>query len=162
MPIAIIENLQSSLDLKENKIEKGVANGYAPLGSDNRVPSVHLPEGLDEILEFPTFADFPPTGESNKIYVAEDTNLLYRWTGTAYANITNPIVVDAVLNLNSANPVQNAVIAAALNTKVESVNGNTGITITLDADDIDDTNTLHKFASESQLTKLDDIDGDQL
>ena len=38
---------------------------------------------------------------------------------------------------------------------VDSVAGKTGV-VTLDADDIDDTSTTHKFATAAQLTKVDD------
>lgn len=40
---------------------------------------------------------------------------------------------------------------------VDSVNGQTG-TVVLDADDIDDTSTSHKFATAAQLTKLNGIE----
>jgi len=40
---------------------------------------------------------------------------------------------------------------------VDSVNGATGVVV-LDADDIDDSSTSHKFASSSQLTKLDGVE----
>jgi hypothetical protein len=40
---------------------------------------------------------------------------------------------------------------------VDSVNTQTG-SVTLDADDIDDTSTIHKFATAAQLTKLDGVE----
>ena len=39
-------------------------------------------------IEAATAAQFPVTGESNKIYVALDTNLTYRWGGSAYVEIS--------------------------------------------------------------------------
>jgi len=41
--ISDVTNLQSTLDAKLNANLVGVANGVAPLGSDNKVPSVYLP-----------------------------------------------------------------------------------------------------------------------
>jgi hypothetical protein len=41
---------------------------------------------------------------------------------------------------------------------VDSVNGATGVVV-LDADDIDDSATAHRFATSTQLTKLDGIEG---
>jgi hypothetical protein len=38
-------------------------------------------------LYFSTFALFPITGDATKIYIATDTNLVYRWNGTAYVAI---------------------------------------------------------------------------
>lgn len=67
---------------------KGASNGLAELGSDGKVPSSQLPSYVDDVLEFPSKSAFPATGESGKIYVALDTNLTYRWSGTAYVEIS--------------------------------------------------------------------------
>lgn len=40
-----------------------------------------------DVLEFANLAAFPATGESGKIYVSLDTNLQYRWAGSAYVQI---------------------------------------------------------------------------
>jgi len=41
--ISTITNLQNNLDLKENKSEKNIANGYAGLGSDGKIFNNQLP-----------------------------------------------------------------------------------------------------------------------
>lgn len=38
----------------------------------------------DEVKFYDEFADFPAEGVSDKIYVDESTDLLYRWNGSAY------------------------------------------------------------------------------
>ena len=43
---------------------------------------------MDEVIEFANRAAFPNPGEDGKIYVAEDTNLTYRWSGTDYVEIS--------------------------------------------------------------------------
>ena len=68
--------------------EKGSANGVATLGGDGKVPSSQLPSYVDDVLEFNNKSSFPTTGESGKIYVAKDTNLTYRWSGSAYVEIS--------------------------------------------------------------------------
>lgn len=68
--------------------EKGSANGVASLGSDGKVPSSQLPSYVDDVLEFNNKSSFPTTGEAGKIYVAKDTNLTYRWSGSAYVEIS--------------------------------------------------------------------------
>lgn len=68
--------------------EKGSANGVASLGSDGKVPSSQLPSYVDDVLEFNNKSSFPSTGETGKIYVAKDTNLTYRWSGSAYVEIS--------------------------------------------------------------------------
>jgi hypothetical protein len=49
------------------------------------VPANQLPSYVDDVLEYADLAGFPVTGETGKIYIAIDTNLTYRWTGTVYA-----------------------------------------------------------------------------
>lgn len=49
------------------------------------VPASQLPSFVDDILEYADLASFPVSGESGKLYVALDTNLVYRWTGSTYA-----------------------------------------------------------------------------
>lgn len=68
--------------------EKGQPNGVATLGSDGKVPSSQLPSFVDDVQEYPTRGDFPETGKDGTIYVAEDTNLTYRWSGSAYVEIS--------------------------------------------------------------------------
>lgn len=41
---------QNALDLKEDKDQKGIADGYAPLNSLNKVPAIHLPSILNDTL----------------------------------------------------------------------------------------------------------------
>lgn len=55
---------------------------------DGKVPSTQLPSYVDDVLEYATLAGFPTTGETGKIYVALNTNLTYRWSGSAYVEIS--------------------------------------------------------------------------
>lgn len=89
--------------------DKGVANGLATLDGSGLVPASQLPSYVDDVLEFADLASFPATGETGKIYVALDTLKTYRWSGSAYVEIS----------------------ASA----VDSVNGATGVVV-LDTDDI--------------------------
>ena len=63
---------------------------------DGKVPSANLPSYVDDALEFANLAAFPGTGESGKIYLAVATNLIYRWTGSAYVLIGDGTSVDVV------------------------------------------------------------------
>jgi hypothetical protein len=40
------------------------------------------------VLSYASQSAFPATGETGKIYIAEDTNKTYRWSGSAYAEIS--------------------------------------------------------------------------
>ena len=46
----------------------------------------------DDVLEFANLAAFPATGETGKIYIATDTNKMYRWSGAGYAEISSSLV----------------------------------------------------------------------
>ena len=67
---------------------KGANNGVAELDSTGKVPSSQLPSFVDDVLEYDSMSTFPTTGETGKIYVAKDTNKTYRWSGTAYVEIS--------------------------------------------------------------------------
>jgi hypothetical protein len=84
---------KDSLDLKLNASLKGSVNGVAELGSDGRVPSSQLPSFVDDVLEFANFSSFPATGETAKIYIAIDTNITYRWSGTIYVEISSSLAL---------------------------------------------------------------------
>ena len=73
---------------KLNTSLKGAANGLAELDANGKVPSSQLPSYVDDVLEYDKQASFPATGESGKIYIAKDTNKTYRWSGTAYVEIS--------------------------------------------------------------------------
>ena len=67
---------------------KGAANGVAELDSTGKVPSSQLPSFVDDVLEYDKQSSFPTTGEAEKIYIAQDTNKTYRWSGSAYVEIS--------------------------------------------------------------------------
>ena len=83
------ENITNALGytpVDESKV--GAANGVASLDSGGKIPASQIPGGFDNIEEYDTLKSFPTTGEEGKIYVAKDTNLTYRWTGTQYVEIS--------------------------------------------------------------------------
>jgi hypothetical protein len=77
----------------ENPSNKGAANGYAGLDAGGKVPSIQLPSFVDEVIESANFAALPVTGSSGLIYVTLDTNLTYRWSGSAYVEISQSLAL---------------------------------------------------------------------
>lgn len=75
-------------DAQVKRSEMGAANGVATLDADGKVPAAQLPSYVDDVLEYNNKAAFPAKGETGKIYVAIDTNLTYRWSGSAYVEIS--------------------------------------------------------------------------
>ena len=67
---------------------KGAVNGVAELDANGKVPSAQLPSYVDDVLEYDKQSSFPTTGEAGKIYIAKDTNKTYRWSGSAYVEIS--------------------------------------------------------------------------
>jgi hypothetical protein len=107
----------------------GAANGICPLNASTQIDSTYLPSYVDDVLEFADLASFPVTGETGKIYVALDTNKTYRWSGSAYIEVSP--------------------------NDVNSVNGETGIVV-LDADDIDETATRY-WSRKNNVAVVDPI-----
>jgi hypothetical protein len=56
------------------------------------ISAARLPSYVDDVIEAASLAGFPGTGETGKIYVALDTNKVYRWSGSAYVYITSGAV----------------------------------------------------------------------
>ena len=81
----------------ENAANRGAANGYVPLDSTTKIASTYLPSYVDDVLEYANLAALPVSGETGKIYVAIDTGKIYRWSGSAYIEISpSPGSTDAV------------------------------------------------------------------
>lgn len=72
---------------------KGAPNGLASLNESGIIPSAQLPSYVDDVIEVDTFSNLPGTGESSKIYIVQDTNLTYRWSGTDYVEISKSLAL---------------------------------------------------------------------
>lgn len=126
-------------DAQVKRSEMGKASGVATLGTDGKIPTSQLPSYVDDVLEYDNKAAFPATGEVGKIYVAKDTNLTYRWGGSAYVEIS------ASLALGETNSTAYAGDKGkALATRLSTAEGN----ISNNADDIS--------SLEARTTKLED------
>lgn len=134
-------------DALESTANKGQANGYAPLNGSSLIDAVYLPSFVDDVEEYADFASLPATGETGKIYVTLNDNKTFRWSGSAYIEISP--------------------------SEVESVNGNTGIVV-LDTDDIgegatnlyftdvrveDATLTNYVLGTDTPIANTDDVKG---
>ena len=109
-----------ALALKENAINKGLANGYAPLNASTKIDSTYLPSYVDDVIEVANYAALPVTGETGKIYITIDTSLLYRWGGTVYVQVggQDPVWGGIVGTLSNQTDLQNA-----LDAKLDDPNG---------------------------------------
>lgn len=126
--------------LDDSKV--GVAGGVASLDVSGKVPASQLPSFVDDVIEVNDIDTAPANGEANKIYVDTTTNKTYRWSGTAYVEISASDIVtasenngyikingtdvkvyeptiDSELSETSQNAVQNKIVTAALADKID-------------------------------------------
>ena len=71
----------------------GASSGVCPLSSTSIIPTHYLPSSVNEIMEVANLSALPTSGESNKIYVTLDNHKAYRWSGTAYVEISASLVL---------------------------------------------------------------------
>jgi len=89
--VRVADMVQNVIDSKINNDKIGAANGVAGLDGSGKVPSAQLPSYVDDVLTYANLAAFPGAGATGIIYIAEDTNLSYRWSGSAYVLITSQV-----------------------------------------------------------------------
>nr|WP_317407141.1 hypothetical protein [Fournierella massiliensis] len=80
-------------DAQVKRSEMGKAGGVATLDGSGQVPVSQLPSFVDDVLEYASKSAFPARGETGKIYVALDTNLTWRWSGSAYVEISKSLAL---------------------------------------------------------------------
>lgn len=79
----------------------------ADLDDSGKVPASQLPSYVDDVLEFASLADFPAEGEGGKIYVAIDTDKVYRWSGTQYVEVAPAPALARVAETGDYNDLEN-------------------------------------------------------
>ena len=148
-----------------------------PLNTSDKIDAIYLPSYVDDVVEYANLAAFPPTGETGKIYVALDTNKIYRWSGSAYieispsesatwGSITGTLSSQTDLQealddkYDASNPAGYITLAEVPESAVTSVNTRTGDVFLTRVDvglgDVDNTSDLDKPISTATQTALDD------
>ena len=85
---------QQGVEYLWGKIKRNFAN----LSNNGKVPASQLPSYVDDVEEYGSLLSFPTQGEEGKIYVAKDTNLTYRWSGSTYVEIGQSIALGETSN----------------------------------------------------------------
>lgn len=106
-----------SLSGKLDTSLKGAANGLAELDANGKVPSTQLPSYVDDVLEYSAKSSFPATGETGKIYVDTTTNLTYRWSGSAYVEISASLALGTTSSTAFRGDYGNSAYAHAVTNK---------------------------------------------
>lgn len=99
------KNIDIAVTLAEDYLkrsERGAANGVASLDGNGQVPAAQLPSYVDDVVEVYiqeglAYSDAGHTksvsGEANKIYVDLHTSNTYRWSGTAFVEISKSLAL---------------------------------------------------------------------
>jgi hypothetical protein len=123
--VSDVTGLQAALDGKQ------AAGTYATLVGGT-VPSSQLPSYVDDVIEYANLAAFTEQS-TGKIYVARDTGKIYRWSGSAYIEISpSPGSTDSVTEGSTNLYFTNARAAAAA--PVQSVQSRTGAVVLTKSD----------------------------
>ena len=85
---------QQGVEYLWGKIKRNFAN----LSNNGKVPASQLPSYVDDVEEYESLSSFPSQGEEGKIYVAKNTNLTYRWSGSTYVEISQSIALGETSN----------------------------------------------------------------
>ena len=132
--------------------EKGSSNGVATLGAGGKIPSGQLPSSVmeykgnwDASTNTPTLID--GTGDNGDVYRVNVAGTQDLGSGSQIFSIGDWVVYNGTIWERSDNA-----------DAVSSVNSQVGAVV-LDADDIDDSATTHKFVTSSDLTNLSNLSG---
>lgn len=98
-----LETLKTDLEgLYIKQAQKGIATGVATLDNAGKVPSSQLPSYVDDVIEGYLYNDVfyedsahttEITPASSKIYVDLSSNKTYRWSGSAYTEISQSLAL---------------------------------------------------------------------
>lgn len=111
----------------ENVVNRNAINGYAGLDGTGKVAAAQLPSFVDDVIEAANFAALPGTGETGKIYVTLDNGKTWRWSGSAYVEISaspgsTDAVSEGVTNLYHTAARVNALISASVGSVTQAWN----------------------------------------
>jgi len=167
----IVENVTVDYVNNENQIDINVTDASQDVTLNITPTLVEInilrSGGEVNILQFDSLADFPATGSTDYFYLAKDTNKLYRWTGSAYAEISataNAVWGQIIGTLSEQTDLQNALnLKAPINspTFTGTVSGITKAMVGLAQ--VDNTSDLDKPISTATQTALNNkqpLDGD--
>lgn len=77
-----------------NLAEKGVPDGVVPLESDGLISAIYMPSYVDDVLVVADYAALAGVlAMTNKIYVTENDDKTFRWSGSSFVEISASIVL---------------------------------------------------------------------
>ena len=160
----IVDGVTSALAGKVDTSSVGSANGVAELDANGRVPSSQLPSYVDDVLEYVDLAHFPATGETGKIYIAEDTNKTYRWSGSDYAEISESLALGETSSTayagNKGKANADAIAAIKDGTNIDSFGDvETALAGKANSSDLGDKSNLTTTDKSSVVAAINEVNG---
>ena len=146
----MIEHVDNTTDLgREITDQEQIAlNRLCPV-INGVIPEAYLPERTDAIVYLSTYNDLPVVGLAAVIYLTEDDNKTYRWTGSRYAMLSDSVVIGT----GPSNATDGLIGADAIfHTRVRSAHGVDASTIGLH--NVDDTRDIDKPLSTAQANAI--------
>lgn len=80
---------QELINTKQSVSEKDQPSGYAGLDSNGKIPIEKTYGDTATVTEVETYESLPVTGLSGAIYYVSNTSAQYKWSGSAYIDITD-------------------------------------------------------------------------
>lgn len=145
-----------SVKLNDFIATKGQAEGLATLNEAGKIPESQLPSYVDDVVEAASESALPAAGESGKIYVATDTNLTYRWSGTGYVEISPSIALGETASTAYAGDKGKTVTDALAAHKADTSNPHSVTKIQVGLSNVDNTSDANKPVSNAQATAIAD------
>ena len=81
--------LKENIDLKEDAYNKDKPNGYAGLDSSGKLPIEKIYGATATVVDVATYESLPATGANGVVYYVLNTGAQYKWSGSAYIDITD-------------------------------------------------------------------------
>jgi hypothetical protein len=150
------------IDERVTNIEDSIAQpgGLATLDDAGKVPLEQLPSLVDDVIEVDSFEHLPEAGEVGKIYVTKDTNLLYRWTGVKYVEVSESLHLGEKADTAYAGD-KGKETTDKVNSHISDFNNPHKVTAEqVGLGNVDNTSDINKPVSTAQQAALDKLKSD--
>ena len=153
-----IDRIDSEIEDINNKF--GAEGGFATLDKDGKIPVDQLPSMVDDVIDVDSIEHLPTTGESGKIYITKDTNLIYRWNGVKYVEVSESLHLGEIEG-TAYEGSKGKEVADKVNTHVSDFNNPHKVTKEqVGLGNVDNTADLDKPISNATQEALDKITSD--
>lgn len=148
--ISVLSGLTTQLSItKADDADISVVGKTGQYGDLLNKPDLSV---LEEVLVFGDLSEFPVAGETQKVYIAEDTGYIYRWSGTEYIQLTDQTAIWGQISgsLSGQTDLQMVLDSKANETDLQAVKDNVNYLVSYT--EIEEAATMFDFAY--QITSI--------